>query len=218
MTGGIRRAVVVVTTMGVALVIGTGTAFAHIDPDPPAIESGTSATVSFGVEHGCTDSPTTGLDIKIPDGVTDAKAVDKDGWTTSVAAGVVSFSGGSLDAATPDDFSITFTAPAEAGTIYFPIVQKCKVGETAWIEIPAGDAAEPEHPAPAIAITDGPPTSADLAPAPEEATAETVVHHADGAKDDNDDSNTGAIVGIAIAVVVIGAGAAVLVTRRRKRS
>ena len=64
------------------------------------------------------------------------------------------------------------TAPAEAGEIRFPVIQTCEQGELAWIEIPAEGAAEPEHPAPTLKITAGPPTAEDLTPEEEEASAD----------------------------------------------
>ena len=173
MSSIIRRTVVVtgITAAAGALLLG-GTASAHIDPDPIAVQAATSNTVSFGVEHGCEESPTTELQIQIPDRVADAQPVEKDGWTASVEAQVVTFTGGSLPADTPDDFAITFTAPTAPGEITFPIVQTCEVGQLDWIETPVEGAAEPEHPAPVVLVTAEEPTDADLTPAPEEEEGE----------------------------------------------
>ncbi|MCU1386977.1 MAG: nuclear export factor [Ilumatobacteraceae bacterium] len=191
------------------MLLGAGIASAHIEADPPAVQAGTKATVSFAVEHGCNGSNTTKLEFKAPADVTDAQAVDKTGWTTGAANGTVSFTGGNLDASTPDDFSITFTAPTTAGVIHFPVVQTCAVGETAWIEIAADGAAEPEHPAPAVLVTDGPPTSAQLAPAKDDGADPASSTGGGGS------SNTGVIVGIAIGAVVVIGGAVLLANRRK---
>ena len=216
-----------------SVMIGVGIAAAHIESDPAAVAAGSAATVGFNVEHGCDGSNTTELQIKIPDGITDAKPVDLAGWTAATAQGTVTFSGGNLDAETPETFSITFTAPATPGTIYFPIVQTCAVGEIAWIEIPAADAAEPDHPAPAVLVTDGPPTAADLAPHDDEAataddgtvapdattdatTAATSISTAAAPATDDDSSNTGLIIGIIAGVVVVLGGAAVVAAKRKK--
>ncbi|MET0577972.1 MAG: DUF1775 domain-containing protein [Ilumatobacteraceae bacterium] len=235
MSSIIRRTVVVtgITAAAGALLLG-GTASAHIDPDPIAVQAATSNTVSFGVEHGCEESPTTELQIQIPDRVADAQPVEKDGWTASVDAQVVTFTGGSLPADTPDDFAITFTAPTAPGEITFPIVQTCEVGQLDWIETPIEGAAEPEHPAPIVLVTAEAPTDAELTPAPEEegeegdeATTDTTgtdaaaptdsiaTTVADDAESEDDDSNTGLIIGgIVVAVIVIG-GAAYVISRRR---
>ena len=196
-----------------SVLVGSGIAAAHIDSDPAAVAAGSAATVGFGVEHGCDGSNTSAVQIKIPDSVTDAKPVDKAGWTTTATDDTVTFTGGDLDAETADTFAITFTAPATPGTIYFPIVQTCVVGETAWIEIPVAGATEPEHPAPALLITDGPPTSADLAPADDDTAATE-----DGtvAPEDADDaSNTGTVIAIVAGVVVVLGGAAVVAVKRK---
>jgi uncharacterized protein YcnI len=218
-----KHAVVSAAATAAVLLVAGGIASAHVDPDPIAMQAGTSGTVAFKVEHGCDGSPTTGMKFQIPDSVTDAVAVDKAGWTTTLTGKTLDFTGGPLAADQGDDFEITFTAPATAGDISFPVIQTCEQGETAWIEPIVDGAAEPDHPAPVIKITAGPPTAEDLTPAPEEATTEgtavatgteTVVATTVSADSDGD-SNTGVIVAVVIvgAVVVIGGG--LLVARRR---
>ncbi len=239
----IAAAASVATCLG--LLAGVGIASAHIATDPAAVAAGTATTVGFLVEHGCNGSNTKQLEIKIPSGITDAKAVDKPGWTTSSATSTITFSGGSLDATTPDTFHVSFTAPAVPGTIYFPIVQTCVVGDTAWIELPQTGQAVPQHPAPAVKITSGPPTSADLAPvddgsddttAPVGSTPGTtgttgisgttattgttggsvpVTTAPIATKDDS--SNTAVVIGVVVGAVIV-IGGAVLFATKRKRS
>lgn len=219
-----------VTAAGSATIVllWGGIAAAHIDPDPIAIEAGTSATVAFKVEHGCDGSPTTSMKFQIPDGVSDAVAVEKEGWTATVTGDTLEFVGGPLDPEQEDHFDITFTAPAAAGEIRFPVIQTCAVGELAWIEIPDG-ATEPERPAPTVKITEGPPTSADLTPEPEaedappegtvvtQGTDETVAPTVTVAPvDDDSSSNTGAIVIVAIGAAIVLIGGGVLLARRSR--
>jgi uncharacterized protein YcnI len=227
------------------LVVGAGVASAHIDPDPAAVEAGTPATVGFGVEHGCEGSPTIALDIELPEELTDTEPVAKPGWEATIDGRVLTFSGGPLDADTPDTFSITFTAPTTPGTLLFPTVQKCTDGEIAWIAVAAEGEPEPEHPAPQLLVTAGPPTSEELAPPEEEegatettqatdatdatdatVTVDTAVAAdtsvpADSAvtSDDSDDSsNVGLIVGGLALVVVVGAGAYLVVRSRNRKA
>lgn len=205
------------------VLVGGGIAAAHIDPDPIAMEAGTTGTVSFKIEHGCDGSPTNDMKFQIPAGVTGVSAVAKDGWTATVTGDTLEFKGGSIAADQEDHFDITFTAPTQAGDIRFPIIQTCDQGELAWIEVPAEGAAEPEHPAPTVKITSGPPTSADLTPAPEETDAPTgtVVTSATAlittaVAPADDSSNTGTVVVIVIvAAVVVGGGAALLIRRTK---
>lgn len=210
---------------GLAVFAGAGIASAHVEPDPAAVEGGTAATVGFSPEHGCDGSPTTGIDIKIPSGVSDAQPVAKEGWDAIVDGDVIRFSGGqSPDADGPDTFSITFTAPTTPGVINFPIVQTCAEGSTDWLDVAVEGGAEPEHPAPAVLVTDGPPTADDLAPEEDEdeaATDDTADHGHDeeatttSSDSSDDDSNTGVIVGAVIAAVVVLGGGGYAVSRRR---
>ncbi len=203
-----RLARVLVPSALVAVVfLVAGPASAHIDADPLAAQAGTRATISFTVEHGCDNSPTTSLAFRIPTGVTNVKAVDKAGWHAALNSDVLTFSGGSQDAHTETQFAMTMTLPATAGTIYFPIVQTCASGSVNWIEIPQAGQPEPDHPAAALKVTAGVPTADDLAPADDKSD--------DSAHDS--DSHTGLIVGIVIAAVVVvsAVGGFVLVRRRR---
>jgi uncharacterized protein YcnI len=190
------------------LIVVAGAASAHVDPTPAAAQVGTTATIGFGIEHGCGTSPTTGVALRVPDGVTNVKAVDKAGWTSTVSGNEIRFTGGSLDAKTPDHFDLTMTMPTTPGMISVPVVQTCTEGSLSWIEIPVEGQAEPEYPAPQIKLTAGVPTAEDLAPPVDDAEA----GHS------HDDSNTGVIVGGSIAAVVIVGGAAVVIVRRRGRS
>ena len=183
-----KHALVSTTASAVVLLAAGGIAAAHVEADPLAMQVSTTGTVAFNVEHGCDGSPMTSLKIQIPTGVTGVAAVDKAGWTATVTGDTIEFKGGPLDAATPDHFDVTLTAPAVAGDIHFPAIETCEKGEIAWIEIPAEGAPEPEFVAPTIKITEGPPTSADLTPVPEAPDATTGRYRC-RCRDGTDDSN-----------------------------
>jgi periplasmic copper chaperone A len=160
-----RRLVLTAAVTSMSLLTVSGAASAHIDPDPARAQAGSRLTVGFTVEHGCSGSPTVQLDMRLPQGVTDAVTEPLDGWDGSVDAvdgdTIVTFTGGPL----PDDvegtFSVTMTLPrAPDTTIFFPFVQRCEVDEIRWIGIPARPGDELDEPAPAMELT-GP-----VAPAP----------------------------------------------------
>ena len=205
----LRTAAALTSAAAVLLLLVAGPASAHVDPDPLAIQTGSSATVAFGVEHGCANSPTIEVDIKFPDGYTDIKAVDKQGWTTKVDGNVVTFTGGSLDSKTADHFDVSVTAPAAAGDTPVPVVQKCKVGQINWIEIAKEGEKEPEHPAAPLKVTAGPPTADDLKPANDAASADA------GAKSSNSSSKAPWVIAGIAAAVVAGVGTVMI---RRKRA
>jgi uncharacterized protein YcnI len=151
----IGRTLVLSAAWVIAAVAVASPVLAHIDPDPTEAQAGSTLSVAFTVEHGCDGSPTIQLDMRLPEGVTDASPDPIDGWEGSIDADVVTFVGGPL----PDDeegtFSVTMTLPPTPDTtIYFPFVQRCEVGEIRWIAIPTEDSgAEPEEPAPAMLLT-----------------------------------------------------------------
>jgi uncharacterized protein YcnI len=208
-----------------------GVASAHINPDPPAVEAGSTSTVGFTIEHGCDGSPTTDLKFQIPDGVTGVAPVDKVGWTATVTGAVLEFKGGQLAADQQDHFDLTFTAPSQAGDIRFPIIQTCAQGELAWIEVAAAGAPEPDHPAPTLKVTVGPPTSADLVPEAEGTDANATVTSGATPTDtdgsaapvvatvtpaSNSSSNTGPIVVIVVVAAVVLIGGGIVIARRRR--
>jgi uncharacterized protein YcnI len=227
-----KHALVSTAASAAVLLAAGGIASAHVDPDPLAMEAGTTGDVAFMIEHGCDGSPTTSLKFEIPDGVTSVAPIAKDGWTATVTGNVLEFKGGPLPADQEDQFAITMTAPAAAAEARFPVIQTCEQGELAWIEIPAEGAAEPEHPAPTLTITAGPPTAEDLA-SEEEASADAgtasteaaatgdtvgVVATAAVAPASSDDSsNTGTIVVVVIAAAIVVAGG-IFLARRKKAS
>ncbi len=168
----VAGAVVVTSVMAVLGVLAGATpVLAHIDPDPPEAPAGSELSVGFTVEHGCDGSPTVGLDLRLPAGVTTPIPEPPAGWTASVAGDVVTYTGGSL----PDDVEGTFrvrvTLPSTPGaTIYFPFVQRCEVGEIRWIDVP-GDGSTGEEPAPAMTLLEPVPTTAPPPTEPPQTTA-----------------------------------------------
>lgn len=161
------RALVAAMIASALLVVTAGPAGAHVEPEVTQVPAGSVATVGFTVEHGCDGAATTDLELQVPAEAGDTTPIDKDGWTTSVDGDVIAFAGGPL----PDDeqavFELTFTAPAEVGTILtFPIIQTCEGGETLeWIQL-EGDA---RYPAPTVEVGEADPG----APAPTEAPEPT---------------------------------------------
>lgn len=237
----IRRLILVSTVALVGALGFAAPALAHIDPDPAEAQAGATLTVGFTVEHGCDGSPTVEVDMRLPDGVTDAVAVPLEGWDERIEDGVVTYTGGPLPADSPGTFEITMTLPATPDTtIFFPIVQRCEAGEIRWIALPDGSGDEPDEPAPALdlfgpALT-APPDSvvpSDSATGVDDdasttalsgvdddsadTTSPMVIAPADTAPEDDGDSNTGTVVFIISAISVLIVAAIAFVTARRSR-
>ena len=205
-----------------ALAVGAGAlaalgasapASAHVEPTATVVPAGSAATVEFTVQHGCDGSPTTKIEFQVPDEIDDALAVDKDGWTGSVADGVVTYEGGPLPADREDTFSVSFTAPATVGaTLAFPFLQTCVEGSIDWIQLDEGA----ERPAPIIEIGDPDPNAPVPTTTVAEPTTTTIV--VPGVDDEGSaaDPSSGATVVIGVvALTAAGVGFAVWLRRRQ---
>lgn len=128
------------------------------------------------VPHGCDGSATTGVSVKIPEGVIGVKPMPKPGWTletrkgqyeksyryyhgSMVSDGVVEvrWSGGKLADEHYDEFvfqSFMSDGLDVAKSVYFPVEQACETGKVAWSQIPAPgqDAHDLKAPAPAVTL------------------------------------------------------------------
>jgi uncharacterized protein YcnI len=140
-----------------AIVAVAGPAAAHVEPDPSRVKPAKEVTVEFAAEHGCDESPTTGMTFRVPKSVTDAAPVEKDGFTSSVDGRKITFSGGSIPGDEEAPFEITFTAPDEKGQLVWKVVQRCEEGVERWIETdPDGD-----KPAPRVGVGEKPESGHD---------------------------------------------------------
>ena len=167
-----KTASLLAAVLTVALAGASTVAFAHITLERGEAPVGQSYKAVLRVPHGCDDSPTTAIRVRIPEGVIDAKPMPKAGWTLNLVEGKyaktyslfhaqvsqgvteIDWSGGNL----PDDYYDEFVFfaylssdlhPGE--TLYFPVVQQCEKGVHRWIEIPTAGSNYPE-PAPGLRL------------------------------------------------------------------
>jgi len=161
---------------GAILLSGLGTASAHVTARAGDTSAGAYTVLTFGVPHGCDGSATTQIDISIPDEIQTVKPGVHAGWTietrTEESATPVATEHGETTEKTSeiiytakeplpdayyDQLLVQVKLPDDAAgqTIYFPTVQTCEEGETAWVQIPeeGQDPFELEHPAPFVTVT-----------------------------------------------------------------
>lgn len=166
---------------GAALLAAGAGASAHIVVDPGEAGAGESALLTFAFSHGCDGSPTTEVRIQIPESIPSVSPTINPGWDVdkvmeTLAEPIEGSHGEQITervaevvytAKTPvadgyrDTFVLSLTLPETPGEMaYFPTIQTCETGETAWIEIPAEgqDHDDLESPAPAVEIVE--PTEA----------------------------------------------------------
>jgi len=151
-------------------------ASAHISADPSESAAGSFSVITFALPHGCDGSATTSMRIGIPEGVVSVTPTVNPNWTvaeeevasatptedgagtpvTSRTAAVVYTAITPMPDGVRDTFTLSLPIPADAAgkTLEFPVTQTCEKGETQWDESTVAGEAEPEHPAPAITVTE----------------------------------------------------------------
>ena len=217
-----RRFLLASATTFAALVALAGPAFAHADATAKAAAAGRT-DITISLEHGCNGNPTTGLRVSLPAGATAVTGTNADGWTSTVSATEISWSGGSIAATASGDFDFSLVLAQPAGeTVRLPTIQTCTNNtEIAWIQAENGDTTESSHPAPefvvpknntsaststtAAAATGGPSTTARMA------------SQSNAVTDEGSKTNTsGRYVFIGVcAVIAIGAAALFLKYRKK---
>ncbi|MBX3446447.1 MAG: YcnI family protein [Parvibaculum sp.] len=152
-------------------------ASAHVVLDQAEAAAGSYFKATFRVPHGCDGSPTTAISIAIPEGVISVKPQPKHGWTVTtekapykqsyklhgktVTEGVirVTWEGGPLADDMFDEFAFMTKLPddPEIMMIFFPVLQTCEKGATAWDEIamPGTDPHSLARPAPMLHLDHG---------------------------------------------------------------
>jgi uncharacterized protein YcnI len=225
------------TVLGVGLVgVFASAASAHvtISPGEAPADGYVVLTVAFG--HGCEDSPTTQLRIQMPEDIPEVAPSLEPDWTVEKVTETLDepIDMGEGETLTERVSEVVYTAntPVPNGyyasmdmsvklpntpdeTIYFPVIQTCESGETAWIEIPVEGEEEPEHPAPGIALTeatgghgggggDEADAEAEEAVAEADAAAGDAVADEAAADSDSDDSSSNTLAIVALVVGALG--------------
>jgi uncharacterized protein YcnI len=146
-------------TLLASLALLSLTAQAHVTLEYPLATAGQSYKATFKIGHGCGASPTRVVEVRIPAGVRGAKPMPKPGWALEVSREKLAqpytshgrtvsedttrirwtakSEADMLPSAHYDEFVLVGTLPAQAGMLYWPVLQQCVQGEMAWHDIPA---------------------------------------------------------------------------------
>lgn len=168
----------IMTSLPIAALLMTplaGPSQAHPSLERREASIGAPYKAVMRIPHGCEGSATTRVRVQIPEGIIGVKPQPKPGWTIDTTRGAyanvypyyhgakltegvreISWSGRLADEYFDEFvFSGFVAATLKAGDmVYFPTVQDCEKGSSAWTEIPtAGQSAHDLHlPAPAIRL------------------------------------------------------------------
>ena len=148
-------------------------ALAHVTFETRQAAANSNYKAVLQVPHGCKESPTVRIRVRMPDGVTNVKPQPKPGWklevtrvkstkpidaghgqTVTETVSEVSWSGGELPNDHFEEFAIMMKLPERPGaTLYFPVVQDCKEGTHRWVGVPEKGKAAGDLNAPALTLT-----------------------------------------------------------------
>lgn len=205
-------------------------ASAHVSATVSDASAGAFTVMTFSVPHGCEESPTTRIEIQVPESVmavtpTRNPYYDVESTITQLDEPLTDAHGNEVTertssitytATTPlpdgqrDTFELSFQVPdAEGEVLAFPTIQTCEKGSTDWIEVAADgqDDEELEHPAPSFEIL---PASGEGHHDEDEGSAESVADDAD----DSDVSTTLGWVGLVAGLAGLAAGGLALARTR----
>lgn len=144
---------------GYACLLWSTASYSHIVLSEPAALASTSYRATFRVGHGCDGSPTTAIKVLIPNGFQGAKPMPHPGWLLSVKEDKldkpykshgkditqdvteITWTASAREHALPeahyDEFVLRGGLPAQAGPMWFKLVQTCEKGSISWLEVPA---------------------------------------------------------------------------------
>jgi periplasmic copper chaperone A len=225
-----RKQLITVLGGAGALVLAlAGPAAAHIEPTIEEAPAGGEVTFALIVPHGCDDpeADTTRLQVQMPEGITEVVPEAVPGWDATIQESdpiVVVWTGGPLPHDQFQEFGLSVAMPDTPGeTVLFPTVQTCEGGqEVSWIEETPEGGEEPEHPAPAITLSESEGDHADS----DEGTTTTVADEGDEDKtaeeasgEAHEDEGTDALTVVALIVGALGLvlGAYAVTALRRAR-
>ena len=210
--------------------LGAAPAFGHVSPDISEVPAGGYTDVRLGVGHGCEGSPTTKLEVQVPDLLVGVTPYVVPGWTAAVTTAkldppvkdaegaevterdsVVTWTaqpGQELADGYKIQFGLSFQVPEKVGeSLVFKTIQSCVKGSTEWIELTPAGGEEPEHPAPTVTIVAGTGEGHGDGGATTETTeagATTTADGKDAAPAADDAGDDGGSNGLAIAGLVAG--------------
>jgi periplasmic copper chaperone A len=241
----LRRITALAVLTGLGLAIGAGVASAHVTVNPNTAVAGSYSALTFRVPNESATAKTTQLVVNFPtDHPLASVSVKKQpGWTATVTTSKLANPVSDDDNATITQAVSSITWKADSGfeiglgefaefevsvgpipnvpSLSFPSDQTYSDGTVVkWVEPRTAGAAEPEHPAPLLTITQAAATSGSAAPSSAGADPTvTVTAAASGSGGSTSDGTARAlgVVGIVVGALGLLAGAFGISRRRTAR-
>jgi uncharacterized protein YcnI len=231
-----RLCVLPAATAAIALSL-VSPASAHVSATVSDASAGAFTVATFSVPHGCEGSPTTRIEIQVPESVLsvtptrnpyydvestieqlDDPVTDAHGNEVTERTSLIVYTAQTpLPDGQRDTFELSFQVPdAEGEVLTFPTIQTCEEGETAWTQVPAEgqDEEELENPAPSFTIL---PASGEGHHG-EEAAEEDAEEAAEPASHDEDEGSSSALGWAGLVAGLLGLAAGGLALARTRSS
>jgi periplasmic copper chaperone A len=129
----------------VPLCLALASAHAHVTLENQTAPANAGFKAIFRVGHGCGTSPTRQVIVDIPAAIPSARPMLKPGWRIDVEKAGEKVTRVTWTAKTPEDkvpdgfydeLVLVTRTPAQAGPVYWPVVQVCDEGRGNWVEVP----------------------------------------------------------------------------------
>lgn len=147
------------------LLASGGAVFAHVTLPPGPAVAGSSYEAVFRLGHACQGAhATTALTVRLPHGFTLQDVPAHAGWTTQIDRGAdatvrwtANDAAQALSGHQKGEFVLHGRLPAQAGPLYFKVLQTCDVGSADWAQMPddkAGAGVKLPFPAARLQVVD----------------------------------------------------------------
>lgn len=169
----VRACALPVATAAIALSL-VSPASAHVSASVTDASAGAFTVLTLSVPHGCEGSPTTRIEVQVPESVfsvtptrnpyydleaiieqLDEPVTDAHGNEITERTSTIAYTARTpLPEGQRDPFERSFQVPdAEGEVLAFPTIQTCEKGETAWTQVPTDGQDEDELDSPAPSFT-----------------------------------------------------------------
>lgn len=112
------------------LLAGAVPAAAHITADSAEPVGDGSVVITFGFDHACAATGTTGLTMRMPSGSAALTATSPQGWISRISGDTIDWSGPEIPSGEAVSFTVTARLAGTVGqTLLFPTEQRCADGE-----------------------------------------------------------------------------------------
>jgi uncharacterized protein YcnI len=159
-----RRGALIAALAAGLVLVPAAAAQAHVGVTPDTVTPEGSAVLTFSFTHGCENSPTTGLRVTMPEGLTSVSPTVDAMWDVEVERadnGLVSAVTYTATSPVAHDLRGAVTMAVRLGedapeSLVFPVEQQCETGTNEWVEV-AEDGQDPhdlDSPAPVVTVTD----------------------------------------------------------------